>query len=160
HLNRVLALNPGHIVVGLEGSQVLVMVVVRIPAPVIEHTVSIGADCRPAVHAERVRKSQLSRPIGAVTQCSIMSRRAMSRELQLVKECGLEHVIPADVLRLDFGVLLRSATTVCAAGWRIAVLATIERMKVRGIRISPRDTVLLGKSLVDLDRKGVLVRDV
>src|SRR5215831_9199720 len=89
-----------------------------------------------------------------------MSRRAMSRELQLVKECGLEHVIPADVLRLDFGVLLRSATTVCAAGWGIAILATIERMKVRGIRISPRDTVLLGKSLVDLDRKGVLVRDV
>src|ERR1019366_2935574 len=62
-LDRVLAFHPGDIVVNLKRSQVLVVVVIAVPAAIIQHVakgivlsrrVAVGVDRGPSGYAERV----------------------------------------------------------------------------------------------------------
>src|SRR6266849_4346305 len=130
----MLPLDPRHVIVDLIGGQILVVVVVSVPASVVEHiarwiSVISRIDGGPTGHAEWVRESKFGGPVGAVAQSSVVGGGPKARELEFVEERGRKKVIPANVRGFDCDVLFSGTSAVRAAWVRVAVLASVLRIE-------------------------------
>ena len=82
----MLALGPGRVVVQDLSRQGLIRMIVRVPAKIAIVSQVGGAKSRPPVDTERVGQAEVARPVGKVSQCSLIVKRSVHAHKKFVQE--------------------------------------------------------------------------